>query len=329
MNNNIIFYGAGRNMEALLDFFDACGIPFDYPIWDRNADNIKSIKGHKVQLPKYEKADGVKAIITISDDFNRDEVANKLSQNGFEVLTGLEVRKKANVFFPTDFTDFDKEIIKRIVAENLTMVEERHLYNIVIACKYVMDNNIEGDWVECGVWRGGASLLAAAIFKHYGAKRKVYLYDTFGWFNNVKGSEEDIDADKISLSSNSNDMNYEQFCSNETIEDVKANFKRHGLLDENVIFIKGDVMKTLADEQNLPKKVAIFRNDTDYYNSTKMQMQVFYPRLSVNGVYINDDYDWCIGSKIATDEYFEATKTPKPFLQFVGVGRIGIKTAMN
>jgi hypothetical protein len=48
-----------------------------------------------------------------------------------------------------------------------------------MSCEYVLENNLEGDFVECGVWRGGNSIIATGIFKLYNSNKKVYLYDTF------------------------------------------------------------------------------------------------------------------------------------------------------
>ena len=75
-------------------------------------------------------------------------------------------------------------------------------------------------------------------------------------------------------------------------------------LQDYATFIKGDVIKTLKEETNLPKNIALLRLDTDWYESTKLEMQTLYPRVVKDGVLLIDDYaDWQ-GCKKAVDEYF-------------------------
>ena len=87
-----------------------------------------------------------------------------------------------------------------------------------------------------------------------------------------------------------------------SLKDVKEQFKRVGL-EEKAIFIKGDVLKTLSEENNLPKKISLLRLDTDWYESTKYEMDILFPRLQKNGVLLIDDYGHWKGSKKAVDEY--------------------------
>ena len=76
------------------------------------------------------------------------------------------------------------------------------------------------------------------------------------------------------------------------------------LINNKAIFIKGDVLKTLSKEENLPQQIALLRLDTDWYESTKFEMNVLYPRIIKDGVLLIDDYtDWQ-GCKKAVDEYF-------------------------
>ena len=89
-----------------------------------------------------------------------------------------------------------------------------------------------------------------------------------------------------------------------SINDVKYQFKKFDL-EDNVIFVKGDVMKTLKKEENLPEKIALIRLDTDWYESTKFEMNVLYPKLVKNGVLLIDDYSDWQGCKKAIDEYIK------------------------
>ena len=89
-----------------------------------------------------------------------------------------------------------------------------------------------------------------------------------------------------------------------SIEDVKAQFKYLGL-EQNTVFVKGDVLKTIDKKNDLPKQISLLRLDTDWYQSTKHELNILYPKLERGGVLLIDDYgDWK-GSKKAVDEYFE------------------------
>ncbi len=86
---NIVFYGAGKNMRGVLHFLTHYQIPFDYPIWDIDADNINDINGHKVTKPDFEsRVHQSAAIITIDDRVESEAVAARLVELGFTVLTG-------------------------------------------------------------------------------------------------------------------------------------------------------------------------------------------------------------------------------------------------
>ena len=197
-------------------------------------------------------------------------------------------------------------------------------YNL--ACKYIIDRNIKGDFVECGVWRGGNAILAASIFRLYKYPYKVYLFDTF------EGMTAPTDKDKFTstgISAISRFRALQKSSHNEwcfaSIEEVKNNFRKFNLLDENIIFVKGDVMKTLKLKNNLPKAISILRLDTDWYASTKKELEVFYPRLNFGGVLLIDDYGFWSGSRDATDEYF-LEHGNRPFLQYVdNSGRTAVK----
>ena len=108
-----------------------------------------------------------------------------------------------------------------------------------------------------------------------------------------------------------------------SLDEVKANFRARGLLSQ-AVFVEGDVLKTLKDRSNLPERISVLRLDTDWYESTRAELEVLYPRLQVGGVIIVDDYGYWGGAKKAVDEYF--TKHPKPLLHYVDhTGRMGVK----
>jgi hypothetical protein len=108
-----------------------------------------------------------------------------------------------------------------------------------------------------------------------------------------------------------------------SLDDVKSNFARRGL-GPNVHFVAGDVSQTLEGDL-LPDKIAILRLDTDFYDSTRKELEVLYPRLSIGGCLLIDDYGHWSGARKATDEYFNQARN-RPFLQYVdSTGRTAVK----
>lgn len=231
----------------------------------------------------------------------------EFSQSEARLLSSL-MKFVGNPKFGISFDKSDSKL--------LTMVPKQGIFQSLLAVKHVIESGIEGAIVECGVWRGGMSILMAGMIKVLGAQRKLYCYDTFagmtkpGIEDGFVGDGEDIQAVVKSASS---------------LAEVKNNFERAGFLDDNVVFVEGDVLQTLNDASNLPEKIAVLRLDTDMYASTRKQLEVLYPRLSSGGVLIMDDYGAWVGCKTATDEYFKRIGK-RPYFNYVDANaRVGVK----
>ncbi len=240
---------------------------------------------------------------------------------------GYDLVKKKEERFSVELDGQERNLFSFVRDRQLSMVNEEALYSTILACKYVLDRNIEGDFVECGVWRGGNAILAAGTFKMHRANRKTYLYDTFAGMTQPS----DLDRNRRGQPAMSRFEKLQKDGYNEwafsSIDEVKNNFDKANLLDGNVVFIKGDVLKTLSEQKLLPNRISIMRLDTDWYESTKFELEVLWPRLSAGGVIIIDDYGTWSGSKKAVDEYFEKNGS-QPFLQRAGHGaRVGVKCA--
>ncbi len=227
---------------------------------------------------------------------------------------------------PVEFNKKEKEIFDYVVNEKLTMTSTREVVTTILCAKHVALNKMRGDFVECGVWRGGNIIAAKLIFDEMNHQAKLYLYDTF------EGMTEPSDKD-IYIETGNNAIkdyllhkkdNYTDWCYS-SIEEVKDNIKKAGLNLENIKFIKGDVLETLKDKKSLPKRISILRLDTDWYDSTKIELEILYPRLINNGFLIVDDYGYWEGQKKALDEYFDLR--PKPFSNLIDASsRLIIKT---
>ncbi len=89
-----------------------------------------------------------------------------------------------------------------------------------------------------------------------------------------------------------------------SLEDVLNSSSKLFSNSDDFIFIKGKVENTLIEKKNLPEKISFLRLDTDFYESTKIELETLYPRLSKRGVLIIDDYGDFPGCRKAVDEYF-------------------------
>ena len=196
-----------------------------------------------------------------------------------------------------------------------TMTSWERLYALYKSVKYVVENRIPGDIVECGVWRGGSMKLAAHVLLSLGAvDRDLFLYDTF------EGMTEPDPAIDIDYSGNNaiNDWAEAQRrgvkWSYSPVEEVRETMAQVGYPIDRIKLIKGPVEQTIPD--TVPNKIALLRLDTDWYASTKHEMEHLYPLLSPQGVLILDDYGHYQGAARAVDEYF-AGRHSKPLLQRV------------
>jgi hypothetical protein len=235
-----------------------------------------------------------------------------------------KTRKAA--LLPVEISDEEKAILSYVHGNDLTMTSPERAWTTLMACKYVVNRNIPGDFVECGVWRGGNALIAASIFKLYGADKRTVLFDTF------RGMTEPT-ADDRRLTDETHAMDefltrqrssHNEWCY-ASLQDVTRNFEQAGLLGDGVVFVEGDVCATLADASNRPRSISVLRLDTDWYESTRMELETLYPLLSIGGVLIIDDYGHWAGSKQAADEYF-ARNNNRPFFHCIDrSGRAAVK----
>ena len=226
---------------------------------------------------------------------------------------------------PAELTVSDKRLLKYVQDEQLSMGSDSRLYATILACKHVVTLKIPGAFVECGVWRGGHALLAQGLFTEAAQSRQVFLFDTFGGMTvptDVDVSFSGQAAKQTFLDKLRGDHNEWCFAS---LQEVTNNFERAGLLNENVRMVKGDVALTLANPDALPDSISILRLDTDWYESTKIELEMLYPRLVPGGVLIIDDYGHWGGCRKAVDEYFSASRA-RPLLNCIDyTARVGIK----
>lgn len=225
-----------------------------------------------------------------------------------------------------ELDDIEVEIIKHVLESGYTTTSVPRLVNTLKSCRYAVENDIPGDFVECGVWRGGHGILAKKILEHLGSNKKVWMFDTFEGMTTPTSF--DVEAASQSEAKkqfeSSQRETHNDWCY-ASLEDVKKNCTDSGLNIEAFEFIKGDVCKTLKVSKKLPKEVCVLRLDTDWYASTKVELEVLYPRLSKSGVIIIDDYGHWEGARKAVDEYFHSTLSKPLFNVIDYTGRSAIK----
>ena len=222
--------------------------------------------------------------------------------------------------------DFSAELIDTIESvEYATMTSRERIAAVCDATAYVTRNGIEGAWVECGVWRGGSTMAAALTLARLGdTDRDLFLFDTFEGMTAPTSADAGIDHDAEATrrfweQSLRSDGTSEWTLA--TLADVEANMRRTDYPAERVHFVKGPVEETLPG--SAPDRIAILRLDTDWYESTRHELEVLEPRLVPGGVLIIDDYGRWSGARRAVDEYFAG----RPILlgRIDYTGRIAIK----
>lgn len=216
--------------------------------------------------------------------------------------------------------DVDAEV-RRIYhrVAKFTMTSPERIAAVCDAVRYVAAAKVPGAYVECGVWRGGSSMAAALGFASAGQTwRHLHLYDTFEGMSDP--SAHDLRATDCAPAATLLGASEKVWC-RATIEDVAANMASTDYPFENIHLCKGMVENTLPEKA--PDEIAILRLDTDWYESTRHELETLYPRLSVGGVLIIDDYGYWAGARKAVDEYF----SDKPILlnRIDKTGRIAIK----
>lgn len=182
--------------------------------------------------------------------------------------------------------------------EGETMIGLKRLQNLQDCIADVVQQNVPGDLIETGVWRGGAAIFMRAVLKALGDKeRTVWLADSFEGL--PPPSPDLYPADKGADFHLSNDV------LGVSLEDVKANFARYELLDDRVRFLKGWFKDTLPAAPI--DKLSVLRLDGDLYESTMTALESLYPKLSIGGYAIVDDYAPSVPCCVqAVDDYRRA-----------------------
>lgn len=192
------------------------------------------------------------------------------------------------------------------LAQPFTMVSEERAFATYKACRHVAVHDIEGDFVECGVYRGGMAVLASEVFRRYSRRsRRIWLFDTFAGMTQPDTMDEDRSGVSAEVA-----LSAEPDMCLATLEEVQANLRVAQDNFDQFTFVQGDVLETLGKPANLPSRIAVLRLDTDWYASTAKELAVLYPRMAEGGIGLVDDYGHWLGARRAVDEFVAAARPP-------------------
>ena len=220
-----------------------------------------------------------------------------------------------------------QELAVMAKVKGLTASSPERITGLLNAVKYLVLNKIDGDIVECGVWRGGSMMAAAFALQELGdTSRHIYLFDTYEGMTTPTDKDVTFTGEKAEdiLKNDAKKEGPDNTWCMASLDHVQENMFTTGYPRDKIHFIKGRVEDTIP--ASAPAKIALLRLDTDWYESTAHELKHLYPRLRQQGVLILDDYGHWQGARRAVDEYFAA----QPFYPLLNrldyTGRLTIKS---
>jgi O-methyltransferase len=221
--------------------------------------------------------------------------------------------------------DMNREVVDTIIrVKDYTMTSAERLHGLCEAVRYITSGGIEGDIVECGVWRGGSMMAVAEMLSKFGDQsRNLHLFDTFSGMSEPTNSDVTVQGETAQslMSSESKTDPTSVWCVS-ALDEVRQHMATTGYPESRTFFYPGMVEDTIPS--GAPEKIALLRLDTDFYESTRHEMEHLFPRLANGGVLIIDDYGHWEGARRAVDEYFEKHGIGMMLHRLDYTGRIGI-----
>lgn len=252
----------------------------------------------------------VQILLRFQNGASVSEVAEELVENGqmssdevvaflkeiedFGVLVpaGSPPKRPDARFLPMDFEKRFSEIRQQVKDCTMTSLEKQ--YALFNAVAYLSAAKVPGDIAECGVWRGGSSMICALTLLSDGdSSRTIHLFDTYEGMPD--STDKDVFLDGVTT--------IPKGALAASLEEVRENLYSTKYPKEKLAFIKGMVEQTLP--AHAPEKLALLRLDTDFHDSTYHAMVHLYPRLSPGGVLVLDDFGSMQGARDAVLNYFK------------------------
>jgi len=209
-----------------------------------------------------------------------------------------------------------------------TMTSIERMYALYAACRYAVEAGIPGAFVECGVWKGGSSMLIAHVLRSLGSTdRDIHMYDTYEGMPEPGSLDRNFAGEEASRTfiEHARGQDGSTWC-NSPLEEVRGNMMSTGYPMERVHLVKGKVEETLPG-QAPTGTIALLRLDTDWYSSTRHELVHLYPMLAEKGVLVIDDFGHWEGARRAVVEYFEEEGVRMLLNRVDYTGRVGIKTS--
>lgn len=230
--------------------------------------------------------------------------------------SGWTISRTRNSYpmIPVEASEFQAQLITS--CGKLSMTGPVRMWSVLQALDHINRNGIVGDCVECGVWKGGNLALMSLYSKFLGMKNSVIGFDTFDGMPEADEIDEDLfgNSAKDSMKISVKDESITNIHAYATINQVEQNLKLLGV--DNVKLVQGKVENTLRVSENVPEQISLLRLDTDWYESTKDELDILYPKLQSGGVLIIDDYGHFKGARKAVDEYFEQHNIWKHYIDY-------------
>ncbi len=225
--------------------------------------------------------------------------------------------------FPPDMSEADVALFLAVAP--FTMTSPERVIALRDAVNYVCDSELPGAFVECGVWRGGSMMVTAQTLLARGQERALYLFDTF------TGMPEPSVHDRSFLGRSAREQFAKVARENDAgstwceadEEDVRQNLASTGYNMAAVQLVKGKVEDTLPAQA--PEQIALLRLDTDWYESTRHELECLYDRVVRGGIIIIDDYGYWQGARKAVDEYLAALSARPLLTRVDSTGRLLLK----
>ena len=182
-----------------------------------------------------------------------------------------------------------------------TMIGLRRLEQLQECISDVIERQIPGDLIETGVWRGGAAIFMRAVLKAHGVgDRRVFVADSFAG----------LPPPNSGYQQDRGDVHHRVSFLAVSQQEVEDNFRKYGLLDEQVVFLKGWFKDTLP---NAPSDCfSVIRLDGDMYESTTDGLAHLYPKLSPGGYCVIDDYGALDSCRAAVEDYRKEHRIETP-----------------
>jgi hypothetical protein len=220
-------------------------------------------------------------------------------------------------------TYFDAQARETIIAvKPWTMTSYDRIFALVVAVRHLEHHGIAGDVVECGVWRGGSMQAVARTLLETGSTgRDLHLFDTFEGMPPPTDVDRRLDGAAAAELLETGEHKW-LVQARAGLDDVRAGMDTTGYPTERIHYHAGKVEDTIPAAA--PERIALLRLDTDWYESTRHELEHLYPRVAPGGVVIIDDYDYWEGSRRAVDEFLTATGA-RLLLVPVDTARVAVK----